>query len=1124
MAVFAVVGALALFMTLTPNDASAQQQEVVPGAPTDLMLRALDQSTIELKWMAPSDDAGGVPDGYRIDYSADGLVWYSLVANQSGTKYVDNKDLEASETRHYRVFAFNTAGTSEMLGPSMIATTASTKPDAPTALVVSPGVDSTPTDLTDAGSHVDNEHLIVKWTPPVDPPGAPVTAYRIQVSKNGSSFSDLENELKVKDVSCSGTPLRCQYTHEGLFESTERWYRIYAMNAVGESPGSETRSGTTDAGEIPALPINLRVGVTTAGEMRLYWDRPSTEPIAGATHNPPGAPITGYYIVGGPVEPSYAPSSGATVTNLIFQKPNSDSSALEAGINIAVNAEAPSLDYVVFHSQGTERALNTGSELATLAKLAGKASPAHATEALRTHWGFQVMAVNRVVERKVQNGRKIEVAADTTGGVDGNWSHPIRVNDSANQDGMFARPTISADRHAGSNNGRTGIELDWSVVGTPTAYRVEYSEDRIDWKPLTGAAATMFGQPDNLGTAVGTADTTGVHQNLVASTSYDYRVFAQQPNTVGAPEASILTQASAAVRETTATPDRPNMPELGDPSPVSETELGMTVIVLEAADPDSETPPVIGAESGDTDVGFGKLVGYRIEISDDGRDWTKYAPVEIGPKRDVRYSYSEKTMELTETKVTPTADSHVQFRYTGLHQKATRHFRASTINNAPGTLKYSVASGVKMGTTNESLTSDDPGGLVAKAKDRNNIELVWYARGDHITAAPVTGYKIESSPLNDEGDCAETWTTLEEDTESTDTSYTHMDLMPGAGFCYRVFGINVVDVSTSFIGFGDAYVSTYDNDAIATTDPAVAPMMPTGVTATAGSDNPDTHIVVSWMAPADDGGSEITGYDIEYTAAGGTAMMMEDCCTDLDGNLAADDGITASTEYSIRVRASNDVGDSEWTAAIMHTTDRTNTAPVVGTAFADQTVTAGDSVSVDIEAANFTDPEDDTLTYTAESDNTDVATAYAHGDHIDITGVAAGTATITVTATDTGNMAGTLSVSQEFTVTVTSAAAIRPTITGTPSVLGNSISVIWDTASNQGAEQIKVALFDLDENGDVLRLAMGYDGNVHTINPAVSNPGAHTFTNVPAGTYKVAVANFANGMHRSIVSGEVTVQ
>ena len=63
-----------------------------------------------------------------------------------------------------------------------------------------------------------------------------------------------------------------------------------------------------------------------------------------------------------------------------------------------------------------------------------------------------------------------------------------------------------------------------------------------------------------------------------------------------------------------------------------------------------------GAESGDDEVGFGKLVGYRIEISDDGRDWTKYDPVMIGADREVQYSYSEKDQKVTETEFTATPD------------------------------------------------------------------------------------------------------------------------------------------------------------------------------------------------------------------------------------------------------------------------------------------------------------------------------------------------------------------------------------------------------------------------------------------------------------------------------------
>ena len=90
--------------------------------PTDLNLRALDQTTIELTWKAPADDAGRqIPDGYRIDYSEDGMVWYSLapaVATSASPKYVDQPGSDGQRrAKFYRIFAFNTGGSSSpMLG------------------------------------------------------------------------------------------------------------------------------------------------------------------------------------------------------------------------------------------------------------------------------------------------------------------------------------------------------------------------------------------------------------------------------------------------------------------------------------------------------------------------------------------------------------------------------------------------------------------------------------------------------------------------------------------------------------------------------------------------------------------------------------------------------------------------------------------------------------------------------------------------------------------------------------------------------------------------------------------------------------------------------------------------
>ena len=90
------------------------------------------------------------------------------------------------------------------------------------------------------------------------------------------------------------------------------------------------------------------------------------------------------------------------------------------------------------------------------------------------------------------------------------------------------------------------------------------------------------------------------------------------------------------------------------------------------------------------------------------------------------------------------------------------------------------------------------------------------------------------------------------------------------------------------------------------------------------------------------------------------------------------------------------------------------------------------------------------------------------------------------------------------------------------SVIGNSISVSWDPNSAQNTTLIKVALF----NADVTALA-GIDAPVKAFNleAATGDPGAHTFNNVPAGTYKVVVAALdSEGMHVvSVVADPVEI-
>ena len=86
----------------------------VPGAPTGLQATASGNTQIDLSWTAPGNTGGSPITGYRIEESPDGNSnWTTLEANTNGpaTTYA-HTGLAASTTRHYRVSAINTIGTS----------------------------------------------------------------------------------------------------------------------------------------------------------------------------------------------------------------------------------------------------------------------------------------------------------------------------------------------------------------------------------------------------------------------------------------------------------------------------------------------------------------------------------------------------------------------------------------------------------------------------------------------------------------------------------------------------------------------------------------------------------------------------------------------------------------------------------------------------------------------------------------------------------------------------------------------------------------------------------------------------------------------------------------------------
>ena len=201
-----------------------------PGAPTGLTATADGQTEIDLSWTEPSDDGGATITGYKIEVSTDGSNWSDLVADTgSTTTSYSHTGLTAGNTRHYRVSAINSEGVGTASNTDSATTEAApaTKPGAPTGL----------TATADGQTEID-----LSWTEPSDDGGATITGYKIEVSTDGSNWSDL-----VSDTGSTTT----SYSHTGLTAGATRHYRVSAINSEGAGPASNTDSATTDSAPTP---------------------------------------------------------------------------------------------------------------------------------------------------------------------------------------------------------------------------------------------------------------------------------------------------------------------------------------------------------------------------------------------------------------------------------------------------------------------------------------------------------------------------------------------------------------------------------------------------------------------------------------------------------------------------------------------------------------------------------------------------------------------------------------------------------------------------------------------------------------------------------------------------------
>ncbi|HET7337831.1 MAG TPA: fibronectin type III domain-containing protein, partial [Candidatus Nitrosotalea sp.] len=236
--------------------------------------------------------------------------------------------------------------------------------------------------------------------------------------------------------------------------------------------------------------------------------------------------------------------------------------------------------------------------------------------------------------------------------------------------------------------------------------------------------------------------------------------------------------------------------------------------------------------------------------------------------------------------VSNTGSTATTYSNTGLASSTTYTYRVSAINSVGNSSPSNVASA----TTLVVITSPQPPtGLTATATSSSQIDLSWNAPGSDGGSA-ITGYKIERS-IN-----GGTFSILVANTADAATAYSDTGLTSNTNYTYRISAINSVGTSSP------------SNTASATTPVTItAPQPPTGLAATAIS---SSQINLSWSAPANNGGSAITGYKIERSTDSGSTWSTISPNTGSTTTTFSDTSLAQNTAYTYQVSAINSVGTS----------------------------------------------------------------------------------------------------------------------------------------------------------------------------------------------------------------------
>ncbi len=915
-----------------------------PGRPLGLTATVAGPSTVNLSWMPPVETGGSPITEYQVEGFKDGDQTFTVVISATlkpdVTSYTAT-GLTASTRYNIQVRARNSEGIGRFAAATQATTAALTAPAAPTGLTAT-AMGPTKIKLT--------------WTAPTDNGGAAITGYRIESRlRSETSFSTLVTDTKTT---------KTDTTHTGLAPSTQRFYRVRAINSVGAGAASSSATAITAAATRPSAPRNLTATASGRTTIILNWTAPADDG---------GSPIT-YYRVGVSTDQG---SSWNTLADVRGATTYSHT-GLSAGTR---------RDYRLVAANSSGRGFSDRSNVAN-ATTAAATAPGAPSSVTATADGQTVINLRWTLP--ADNGGRAIMGYRVQWSSNGNppWTDVIPAHTGTGRTyrhtglsagttrhyRVFARNSVGESTSASAvATATTTAAPTLTTPAAPTGLRAEAEGPEtisLSWNAPTnngGAAITGYqievsptGKANtwtDLVANTGSTTTGYVHRGLDAGTRRYYRVSAI--NSQGAGAASNVDDATTLPATVPAAP-----------TDLTAAHYGQTTINLSWKAP--------------TNRGGVPLLGYRIEVSPNGTDmWTNVTPAHTGTGR----TYS----------------------HTQLSPGTTRHYRVYA-RNSKGT--SAAASNVASATTAAVRAPGAPPDLQVFSPGFHDVRLTW---GRPRSDSPITGYKVEWST-----DGGTNWETLIGYDDLTRTRYQFLSsrLTPGSVFHFRVlarsalgdsapsdavsvtaasaprsgiatnvgvrqtsanaaqifwdaptdlpsghqtFGYNVYksddngdfwsqfarDVTTTT--YTDAQVSagkTYgyrvttwtgpsENEALQgqfsdaafltiTIATATAPGAPTGLTATASD---PTIINLSWIAPTNTGGAAITGYRIEESPTGvANTWTNQQANTRSTATTYAHTGLSANTTRHYRVRAINSV-NSGAPSNVANATTAAATAP-----------------------------------------------------------------------------------------------------------------------------------------------------------------------------------------------------